>query len=422
MKRKLLKQTISQWRSNSWLIVELVIIMVVTWFLVDLLCQVYVPMAEPKGFDTDHCYKLYLRTTDEVPEDSTISLSDVKNELISRLRHYPGVEGVAISLQGVEPYTGNMVAGDVRDVTTADTLTFGRIRIGYTNADFLRVFRIKGAGGQCPDSLVHPFVHGGGLLLSSNVFEFVDSGCPVPSYESVAGHRFNVDGYDLRLAAVIENVKRDEFTPSARYGIALIFFPETADNMKLVDMWTDVTIRVRPEAENGFMERFRKDMGVHFRLPGIYVYNIVPFDKVRKTDMESGFKTVGKMYIVIGFLLVNVFLGLFGTFWYRTRRRSSELAVRMSFGASRISLFRRLMGEGIILLVFASLISVPLLWLLLYMEVRPNVYGFMDIEAVWIVRDSVITFFVLLMIICLGISFPAWAAMKVDPATALHDE
>lgn len=138
--------------------------------------------------------------------------------------------------------------------------------------------------------------------------------------------------------------------------------------------------------------------------------------------MADEFKAARKMYVVIGFLLVNVFLGLLGTFWYRTRQRTSELAVRMIFGASRISLFRRLMGEGLILLAVAAVIAGSLIAALLYVEIRPELTFASRIDTGWIVRDSVITFLLLLAMIFLGIWFPARAAMRVSPAAALHDE
>ena len=50
----LLKQMRRQWRPNLWLVIELVIISVVTWFIIDLLRQAYAPLTEPKGYDIEH--------------------------------------------------------------------------------------------------------------------------------------------------------------------------------------------------------------------------------------------------------------------------------------------------------------------------------------------------------------------------------
>ena len=40
----------------------------------------------------------------------------------------------------------------------------------------------------------------------------------------------------------------------------------------------------------------------------------------------------------MGFLLLNIFLGLLGTFWFRTQQRRSEIALHKAHGATDLSL------------------------------------------------------------------------------------
>lgn len=433
MKRKLLKQIRSQWRSNVWLVVEFVIILVVTWFLVDLICQVYVPMAEPKGFDTENCYKISLTTPDKyVTDDTTMSVSEMKLELLSRLKRYQGVEDVAVSFGGMEPYSSDMNSTGLTDVTTTDSVTYamesvmGTIRMGHVNPGFLRVFRITGPRGETPDDLATKLFDStgeGNMLLSSGFTRTVGGGHPEPDPYSLIGHRFLQWKKEYVLAGVINNVKREETTPENRYNVMMVpFRDDELDEMPYIDEWTSITIRVSPDAVKGFMERFRKDMETYFRFPAVYVSNIMPFDRVRESRLADTFNSVSKMYFVIGFLMLNIFLGLLGTFWYRTRQRTSELAVRMSFGAPRRSLFRRLVGEGVILLVIAAVIAAGLITLLINVEVRPEITYMSLLDSTWIMRDSIITFLLMLVMIFLGILIPARMATRINPSRALHDE
>ena len=55
------------------------------------------------------------------------------------------------------------------------------------------------------------------------------------------------------------------------------------------------------------------------------------------------------------FFLVNLCLGVIGTFWLQTRTRREEVGVMLSFGATRSDIVRLLMGEGTVLTVVASL-------------------------------------------------------------------
>ena len=64
---------------------------------------------------------------------------------------------------------------------------------------------------------------------------------------------------------------------------------------------------------------------------------------------------VNSQTIVVLFLLGNVFLGLIGTFWVRTRRRRSEIALRLAMGSTQAAgLFPLLMGEGLLLLALVT--------------------------------------------------------------------
>ena len=62
MNRKLIKQTLNDWRSNMWLALELLIVSIVVWYTVDYCCVTYVTYNEPLGFEVDHCYKINVFT------------------------------------------------------------------------------------------------------------------------------------------------------------------------------------------------------------------------------------------------------------------------------------------------------------------------------------------------------------------------
>ena len=53
MKRKLFRQISNEWKSNIWLALELLIVSVVLWFVIDSMYTTYAILNEPRGFDTD---------------------------------------------------------------------------------------------------------------------------------------------------------------------------------------------------------------------------------------------------------------------------------------------------------------------------------------------------------------------------------
>ena len=56
MNKKLFTQIRNEWRSNLWLVMELLVVSVVMWYIIDLLYCRLATYMEPRGFDTEHCY------------------------------------------------------------------------------------------------------------------------------------------------------------------------------------------------------------------------------------------------------------------------------------------------------------------------------------------------------------------------------
>ena len=130
---------------------------------------------------------------------------------------------------------------------------------------------------------------------------------------------------------------------------------------------------------------------------------------------------MGYFLIIIAFLLTCIFLGLLGTFWFRTQQRVSEIAVRKVNGATSGQIFRRLIGEGILLLAIVTPVAVLLDWLVSNTLLTENPEFIAD-KPITFIAAVAITFCLLAAMIALGIWFPATRAMKIDPALALKDE
>lgn len=119
------------------------------------------------------------------------------------------------------------------------------------------------------------------------------------------------------------------------------------------------------------------------------------------------------------FLLINILLGIIGTFWLRTQHRRAELGLRIATGSTRMQLWFRLNNEGLLLLTLAALPAAVICYNIGYLDLTE---GYMD----WGVVRFLITFFVpyLLMglMILIGIWFPARQAIRIQPAEALREE
>ena len=428
----LLKQMRRQWRPNLWLVIELVIISVVTWFIIDLLRQAYAPLTEPKGYDIEHVYSVkHNRSGEPAPGEEDMSQPDELREIVRRLRRYPGIEAVGLSYGGIDPHNGSMSSGGIVDVD-ADSTYYGSydyanghdlyIRWGNANPDFLKVFRVTGPRGETPDDLAA--LLGGGpnrMLLSSNFVNTIDSGNPVPDPYTLRGHRFGYIAGDCELAGIINQMRRNDCQTGERTALGIRILDENID--KHMNRSVDISIRVSPDADNDFAETLRGDFKKQFRVGKTYLNDIIPYKRLQRDSNKQTTGIIVRMGAIVLFLLANVFLGLLGTFWYRTRTRIPEIAMRKTLGASNRDIFRSLMTEGFILLGIAVAIAALILALLIKFEItNMQVYGYETLDAGKIVFDAVASLLLLAAIIALGIWIPARSAMKVDPAVSLRDE
>ncbi len=137
-----------------------------------------------------------------------------------------------------------------------------------------------------------------------------------------------------------------------------------------------------------------------------------------KTSIERNDLLDSRLYItLIGFLLIILFLGLLGTFWFRMRQRVSEIAIRRVCGASRGAIFRRIIAEGMILLIGATILAGIVGWIIV--KKTNLIEGYTNSEIIWF---ELATMALVALGIILSLSYPAWKAMNIEPAVAVRDE
>ena len=94
MTKKLLTQIKNEWLSNLWLALELLVVSVVMWYVVDYLYTRAATYLEPRGFNIEHCYLIELgeltpKSPDYTPDKSRDDTHADIAELVERLRRRP---------------------------------------------------------------------------------------------------------------------------------------------------------------------------------------------------------------------------------------------------------------------------------------------------------------------------------------------
>ncbi|MDO3389073.1 ABC transporter permease [Bacteroides sp. ET489] len=418
MNKKLFTQIRNEWRSNLWLALELLVVSVVMWYIIDLLYCRLATYLEPRGFDTEHCYLIDMgvltdKSPDYTPYSDTHKQSDEVRELVERLRRRPEVEAVSLS-QNSYPYNGSNGSAEVDyDTLHAPRWTIRRI----VTPDFVRVFRYQGTRGETSEQLAE-ILERGDFLASDNLYRKYS----IPMTPLVGKKDFYLFGDTAqmyRLGAALQNVRYDDFS-QARSSYSMAF------NMNLLsDDWihadNELCVRVRADRDQNFMENLKADSEKQFRIGNLYISDIKSFKDIRRSFQQGETSEMRNLVVGMGFLLLNIFLGLLGTFWFRTQQRRGEIALHKAMGATDGAVFGRLMSEGIFLLLIVTVLAVIIDIVLAHFELNSWRNG-TTLEWPRLAFCVASTFILIAAMIGVGIGIPARRAMKVQPAEALHDE
>ena len=414
-----LRMISSRIHNNWWVLGELFLVFIVMWFLCDFLGCMKYTFYQPLGYNIDHVYRLETALGGE-KQDTAMTTGAKKLELMHRLERVPGIEAAGIDywslpMSGANSYTGYAVTDSISISARLITVTEG----------YMKVFRF---GYENPARTMDNMRKSGGeVMLSKNAFDELKEAYPTFSLDSRLDR--GEHKYGIVQHGVVSAFRSYRYGGQASWAFNRLG-DEDVQEIESGGGWGGITFRVKPEADTpDFRQHFLDKIAPTLDVDNLFIVDAVPY-----TTMRDRFETlrgdtdrVNTHTVIILFLLANVFLGLIGTFWFRTRRRRSEIALRLSVGSSRKQIFRLLVGEGLLLLTlvaipaaivcYSAALSEPTLGNSALVSINPVEWSF-----VRFLLGTIAAWILIATMIILGIWFPAHQAMKIQPAEALREE
>ena len=409
---KLIFKTLwSRRRRNGWLLAELIVVCIVSWVIFDPVIVVTHDRMIPLGYDADrlclvslNMYRPNAPGYDEQATDSA-SLMQAYDNLVQRVRNYPEVEHATPLLGWL--YPNSQGQGTMTRIPAGDTTVCRMRYIEFLpHTQFFETYGFRPAKGLTPAALSDYPYKDGDLVLTENTLEaFFHTDNP-------QGRRFWIPRSQDTLYTDVVGVTATFRMYSDWQPIPVAFVPMHTVNLNYFP--NDVKILVRLEDGVG-MERF--------------LHRFHPW-MMRELEYAGTTTLYQRNVAMAVFFLVNLCLGVAGTFWVQTRTRREEVGVMLSYGATPGSIVRFLLGEGVVLTTASALIGC-----ILYLQyaisegLAKGQTGMETTGSYWVQNFglhfcivSFIVYLVLLAVVLVGIYIPARRISSIPPTEALRDE
>lgn len=407
----ILKLIINQWRGNLWILAELFISFICIWQVGNVFSSLLSHKLRDTGFDLEHVYRVTtaIREKDSPSYDPDSPLTDDWKELVERVRRCPGVESVGLTSYTAFPYTGSNNGRAYFGDTTRTTALRGQL-----TPDVIRVLHITSPSPEV-DLLKETSTGQTCFLVSPQAMEQL------------------YDKNTVRCRIYTKD-ERDKAYPGILCSYLTNEYADNNDNRALWEIWSEgrmieknankdltMLIRVHPDADHDFRETFLSTMRAQLTAGNLSIVNLTRMEDYRTyiLNLSSINLMYGAGYFLAAFFFICAFLGIIGTFWFRTESRTSEIGLRMALGATRRQVRWQMIGEGLMLFGIVWLPAVIVSYVL-----RTAVWDNETLlsDTVLFITLTAVTTVLLMLLIVAGIWIPARQASRINPVDALHYE
>lgn len=420
MIQHLLKMIGKQWRQNVWIAAELFLVFFLLAYIMDYFITIGYISSIPYACDIKDTYQIRLVTLSEgspqyVPyEEDSRQAAENFLTLVERIRRHPAVEEVSLSNMSA-PYN----AGYMNVPIGRDTASTHYAQLLEVTPSFFEVFRM------CPESGGKPSVLKEALTEKNFVIsrKMKEVYFPGEKAEGELLYYMDDDPVEYRVGGVCGVLKRDDYSREEMAFYRLLSNTAIAQMKEKALTSLEISVRVKPGV-NGeeFKRTFMQEMHEQLRVGNFLLYKVLSYEEMRNALYLVNGVTDNIRYRIafMVFLIINIFLGIIGTFWFRNEYRKPEIGLRLALGSTRKQVLHMMIGEGWLLLTLVAIPAIIICVNLAKMEfVSTNI---MDITFLRIFFCLSLTYLFMALIILLAAWYPAYLSSRIAPADTLRSE
>ncbi len=401
-------------RKNNLLIwLEMFIITLCCIFLVDYLVAQIRLIYRPMGCDIQKVARIRIKDVSpdspeyikDAPTDS-LSTSLAVQTILQRIENHPAVEATCASWNSL-PHQGSNNSSSI----TLDTMTAPNALVRNVTPSFLRVFRVENAAGtrEEMESALERREIVSSVLLAKTLY--------VDPPEAFAGKDVLLyDSTTYKVGAVAKDMRIDNF-----WGTWPSYFIFEKDFMKEIGLnvtWAEFALRLKDDADISFNELF-DELKDQLRVDNFYVTRFDDLTVTKQKFQESDYNALKLTFVYIFFLVISIFLGIVGTFWYRAQQRRAQIGLRLAMGDTPRRLLWLYNLEGLLMLFSTLVFTLPAYYLLRHYEI---LHRYWEVFLWRIPVVFAITYGVIALLIIVAICLPSYSAVHTAPSIAMRDE
>ena len=431
MWKLILKNLWSRRRRNGWLLAELILVAILSWYIFDPVMVVTYERHLPLGYDAD---RLCMVSVGMLPQEApgyepqaadSASLMQTYLNLVDRARQHPDVEQATPVLSFV--YPGAMGNGTSSFIAEGDSVAHTALFIEFLpHTHFFETYGFQSGKGSMSAAQLSDLDNGDYYIMTEDLLEGM-----FRTHIYRNQRCWKVNGADTCYTAVKGTVKSCKYLSNKR-PVPIVFMPlqnpdirSSLDNMRIV-----VRLKEGVRMER-FLHDFRSWMLRQLRIGNLYARELQSYDEINAAREFSDSTVLYRRSLSIAlFFLVNLCLGVIGTFWMQTRTRREEVGVMLSYGATPHRIRLLLLGEGTALTTLATFIGCFIYLQYAFSEGLNTGSSLMEaVTPSWVDNFGLHFFFVslmvyviLLLVVWIGIYIPARRISSISPTEALRDE
>ena len=426
----------SRRKKIGWIFTELAIVTMILWVLIDVSTVFLYNKSLPNGYDNDRLCQVDIRTysEDDSMYNEEYGTEEACNENIERIlrkvRNYEGVENATyiftswqyLGTSGVQAYTiksGNEAVDSL--IKPIHVMRF------HLNTNYFETYGIETAeGSPSPEELSKLNFAWNDVVVTEDVVKrFFGK-------ENAVGKKlffidWKKDTIWCPIKAVVKDVRHQSYRPNSALIFRPLLKPELYDYCKLV-------VRVKAGVDmSDFLKGFDEFVNKELNVGNFYAQKVESLNEIIRLT-EVSYVTLNDITLILTvFFLINLSLGVVGTFWLQTRDRVEEMGVLRTFGATKWNIRIMLLGEGFVLSTLAVFVGCMLyLQIALHTELVGTSLGMLydigtNLTDSWILHFgehfmivSLLCYVVITITMLIGIYIPARSISNVNPIEALR--